>query len=302
MSELERVARLLESEVNRLREELKGKDEVIERAKDALALQLTNFTAKYAELNEEIAALKATLQLWKEGGEETYDFGTFPKFVPFDDYKEGLFLKEAQNVLLQAANARLREGIQAISSWTALSADWNDGKASAMRLQEHLQKLLSPADGDGKGETKPFEPYATIEIGGIVNVYATKEICEQAGSPWPEQPASEPDEDDETEEEREWIASYNQHAAWKYENYNPETTEYRKRVKSNEPANCWHCNTALEGSFGICCKHGDGTTCGCYGMPTEPPFCSKECHVDFITKWRGDNGSGALSQGRGVGE
>ncbi len=86
--------------------------------------------------------------------------------------------------------------------------------------------------------------------------------------------------------EREWLASYNQQVAWKYENYDPETTEYRPKTKNRDGDECWQCSTPLVGKFKMCCKNSS-ERCGCYGMPVEPPFCSKECHTAFIEKWKG---------------
>jgi len=90
----------------------------------------------------------------------------------------------------------------------------------------------------------------------------------------------------ESKEYREWLSSYNQHVAWKYEKYDPQTTEYRAKASKRGGADCWHCGDPLVGEFDMCCKHAS-SECGCYGMPTEPPFCSKECHTAFTEIWNG---------------
>lgn len=53
------------------------------------------------------------------------------------------------------------------------------------------------------------------------------------------------------------------------------------RINGRYPENpswneCWQCRGDLPEDYEhpTCCS---GHECGCMGMPTEPPFCSKEC-------------------------
>ena len=43
--------------------------------------------------------------------------------------------------------------------------------------------------------------------------------------------------------------------------------------------NCEICDAEIE--IHLCCS---GRECGCMGMPTEPPVCSKKCYDEFMKK------------------
>jgi len=53
-----------------------------------------------------------------------------------------------------------------------------------------------------------------------------------------------------------------------------------------EKAFCWGPNCKEEIEAQMCCSDRDGS-CGCRGLPVDPPFCSEECYKAFMSERQG---------------
>jgi len=49
---------------------------------------------------------------------------------------------------------------------------------------------------------------------------------------------------------------------------------------SKQKGECWTCGEEIE--VQMCCEDRYGS-CGCRGLPVDPPFCSEECYHKYTS-------------------
>lgn len=52
---------------------------------------------------------------------------------------------------------------------------------------------------------------------------------------------------------------------------------------ATEKTHCWGLLCKEEIEVQVCCSDYDGS-CGCRGLPVDPPFCSEKCYTDYMNR------------------